>query len=189
LEKIRFLKNIQSRAKILASFCLIIIGLALILYKPTDQITSTSFSSEPIEFKGFTGQNVQDDALPKRIIIPRLNVDIEVQKSNIVGGYWEVPENSAGWGVGSGIPGQSGNQVIFAHARKGLFLPLRDIRVEDDMYVLTPHNWHAYRVSEIKEVTPDQTQVIQPTEDQILTLYTCSGFRDEKRLIVIAKPN
>ena len=47
--------------------------------------------------------------------------------------------------------------------------------------------WFNYTVSEIKEVIPSQIEVIAPTPDETLTLYTCSGFGDSMRLIVIAK--
>ncbi|OGM69990.1 hypothetical protein A2975_05285 [Candidatus Woesebacteria bacterium RIFCSPLOWO2_01_FULL_44_14] len=56
------------------------------------------------------------------------------------------------------------------------------------VYILTEAAWYEYRVEEINEVYPNQTQVIAPTTDERLTLYTCSGFADTKRLIVVAKP-
>ena len=182
------IQGIQSKAKLLASIILVIMGVGLISYKPQTQRSSVNFSSEPVELKGFSDTDSSPDEIPNRIIIPNVNIDLEVQKSDIVNGFWEVPEISAGWGEGSGVPGKIGNQVIFAHAREGLFLPIRDVSIQDEIYVLTKDHWYAYKVVEIKEVTPDETQVIEPTDDQTLTLYTCSGFRDEKRLIVIAKP-
>ena len=126
---------------------------------------------------------------PTRIIIPRLVIDIPVRESRVVGGYWEVSETTASHGIGSGNPGEIGNMVIFAHARAGLFLPLRDIREDDSIYVLTNDRWYRYRVSETKTVSPDQVEVIRPTSEATLTLFTCSGFLDTKRLVVVAKPD
>ena len=48
-------------------------------------------------------------------------------------------------------------------------------------------SWYSYEVVDIKEVYPNQTEVIEETDDETLTLYTCSGFADSKRLIVVAK--
>jgi sortase A len=112
---------------------------------------------------------------------------LPVKTAKIVAGYWQVFEDTAAWGEDSGYPGKSGNQVIFAHARKGLFLPLRGIAVGDKVYIMTDAAWYAYEVKEIKDVTPDQKEVIAPTTDETLTLYTCTGFEDSKRLIVVAK--
>lgn len=106
----------------------------------------------------------------------------------MVNGYWEVSETTASHGLGSAYPGQLGNTVIFAHAREGLFLPLRDIRAETVIYVLTNDRWHRYKTTDVKTVASNQVEVIAPTNDETLTLFTCSGFLDSKRLVVVAKP-
>lgn len=109
---------------------------------------------------------------------------IQVCSSN---GYcWS--DEVAGYGLGSALPGRSGNSVIFAHAKKNLFLPLRNIKINDLIYVVTENNhWYSYAVIEKREVFPNQVEVIASTDDKILTLFTCSGFADTKRLIVRAK--
>lgn len=104
-------------------------------------------------------------------------------------GIGKCQKTRLGGGDGSGIPGKEGNQVVFAHAREGLFLPLRSIESGEAIYVFTASKWYRYIVKEIKEVLPTQIEVIAPTEDETLTLYTCSGFSDSKRLIVVAKPS
>lgn len=148
---------------------------------------SSTFASEPVEIKGFSQEEHSKESLPSRIIIPDLSIDLEVKEAKIVDGYWEVFENSAGWGEGSGLPGKNGNQVVFAHAREGLFLPLQNIKTGMSIYILTDGSWYQYQVAEIKEVFPNKVEVIAPTDDETLTLYTCSGFKDTKRLIVVAK--
>lgn len=145
-----------------------------------------TFASEPVKIdQGLLLP--QEGDTPQRVIIPDLKIDLVVKTSRIIKGYWEVFANSAGWGEGSGLPGKPGNQVIFAHARVGLFLPLKEVKVGMKVYVLTDNEWFSYEIREIKEVLPNQIEVIAPTEDETLTLYTCSGFADEKRLIAIAK--
>jgi len=64
---------------------------------------------------------------------------------------------------------------------------LKDIKEKEVIYVLTESNWFEYSVEKIKEVKPDDLEVIKPTKDEILTIYTCSGFNDNKRLIIVAK--
>lgn len=125
--------------------------------------------------------------MPQRIVVPAISTDIAVKPAKVIKGKWEVFEDSAAFGLGSTEPGKAGNTVIFAHARKGLFLPLRDIKNSDKVYLMTKDKWFAYEVKEIKEVLPSDISVIKPTEDETLTLYTCSGFADSKRLIVVAK--
>lgn len=126
---------------------------------------------------------------PTRIIIPTVNIDVPVNEAKLTNGFWEVSETTASHGMGSSYPGSLGNTVLFAHARAGLFLPLRNINIGDSVYVLTNDRWHRYRVENKREVQPTDVTVIQPTQDETLTLFTCSGFLDSKRLIVVAKPN
>ena len=182
-------KKTSSRSsKLTLGISLLVLGLLLLFSKNKSETNpSSTFKSEPIIVEDFN-QEVYDDAkLPKKIIIPSVSIDVEVKKAQIIAGFWEVFSESAGWGMGSGIPGEIGNQVIFAHAREGLFLPLQSIKVGSRIYLLTEEKWFTYEVHEIKEVYPRQTEVIRPTDEETLTLYTCSGFRDSKRLIVLAK--
>ncbi|HET7098831.1 MAG TPA: sortase [Patescibacteria group bacterium] len=129
----------------------------------------------------------KDQKEPIRVIIPTVSIDLSVQHSKIIAGYWQVFDDTAAWGEQSGYPGQPGNQVIFAHAREGLFLPLKDIKIGAKIYVMTDDKWFAYEVKEIKDVLPNQIEVIAPTLDETLTIYTCTGYQDSKRLIVTAK--
>jgi len=203
------------RSKVGLGFALIILGAILIFGKPQRIIDlSQTFESEPVEVSGFSESDGNEANLPTRLIIPGLSIDLRVRPSKVVGGYWEVFLDMAGWGEGSGVPGKPGNQVIFAHAREGLFLPLKEVEEGMKIYVLSEDsldlstlpedfaqayreetgqeevrssNWYSYEIVEIKEVYPNQTEVIEPTDDETLTLYTCSGFNDTKRLIVVAK--
>lgn len=149
---------------------------------------STSFSQEPVKVdKGLLKTDKKKGSPPSRVVIPSIQVDLTVEQSKIVRGYWEVFADKAGFGEGSSYPGEAGNQVIFAHARNKLFGDLPKVNIDDSVYILTDEGWYKYQVVEKKEVTPDQTEVIAATEDETLTLYTCSGFADSKRLIVVAK--
>lgn len=153
------------------------------------ETSGSTFDFGPIQIaEGLTqGKNITQP--PMRIIIPTLSIDLPVTESRVVDGYWEVSEMTASHGMGSSLPGQNGNIVIFAHARKGLFLPLRGIRANDRIYVLTNDRWYRYRTENIREVAPTDVAVIRPTADETLTLFTCSGFLDSKRLVVVAKPD
>lgn len=176
--------------KIILGVALILLGLLLVFAKPPDipePENSYTFAKEPVQVEGFESGEVSPEDLPKKIIIPSIDVDIPVKEARIINGYWEVFNDKAGWGEGSGLPGKGGNTVIFAHAREGLFLPLKDIEEGQEVYVLTDSNWYTYEVSEITEVYPTNTEVIKPTDEEVLTLYTCSGYNDSKRLIVKAE--
>lgn len=178
----------SAKSRLALGFALLALGALLVFVHPRMQSESqASFASEPVKVEGFDAGRQGSEALPERIVIPELSIDLAVKEAKIVKGYWQVFPDSAAWGEGSGYPGKPGNQVIFAHVREGLFLPLKDVKNGMRVYVLTEGNWYGYEVREIKDVYPNQIEVIAPTEDETLTLYTCTGFQDSKRLIVVAK--
>lgn len=127
------------------------------------------------------------EEIPTSIIIPRLNIDLPVVEAKVVDGYWELSEDSASYGLGSAFPGDGGNSVIFAHAKEKQFGPLKKALSKDKIYVLTKKHHFDYEVTEIKTVYPNQTEVVGPTNDERLTLFTCSGYFDSQRLIIVAK--
>lgn len=154
-----------------------------LLYKPH----GASKPSSPIHIDAKLLQKKDSAAPPIGILIPGLSVDLPIKESKVINGYWEVADSTANHGEGSASPGENGNIVIFAHAKPNLFAPLRDIKKGDTIYILTNDKWYRYSVKETKLVDPSQTEVIKPTTSEVLTLYTCSGFLDSKRLIVKAR--
>lgn len=157
---------------------------------PAVTSVQATFASEPVTIDPAMTRAATTAAefkSPIRIIIPGVEVDVAVREAPVVNGYWQVFADTAGFGSGSSYPQENGNTVIFAHAREYLFLPLKQATVGQNIYVMTKSGWFVYQIKTIKEVVPSQKEVISPTTDATLTLYTCSGFSDSKRLIVTAK--
>lgn len=167
---------------------LVLAGGLLILFPTLYKQTSLKQNLDPIKIDAKLLSNKKSTQTPQRILIPKYKLDLKIIEANVVSGFWELSESSASHGVGSGNLGEKGNIVVFAHARDELFGPIRDIKKGDAIYLLTKNSWHKYRVSETKLVDPNQIEVIAPTPKETLTLFTCSGFLDSKRLIVKALP-
>jgi len=87
-------------------------------------------------------------------------------------------------------PWESGNSAVAAH-RDGLFRPLRNIKVGDDVWVRTPRGELRYRVKDTHIVRPTDLSVLQVTPTPHLTLITCYPFNyvgsAPKRFIVHAE--
>ena len=124
---------------------------------------------------------------PLQIIIPKVSVDLKVLPARIINGKWETTEEGASYMVGSSVPSDTGNTVMYGHAKSKIFAPLKKLKVDDIIYVLTAEKWYRYKVAQVKEVNPNETSVVAPSKDATLTLFTCTAFLDSKRLVVIAK--
>lgn len=178
----------KSEIRIILGSFLLVLGAVLIFFKPISRtVLSYSFATEPVQLVGFEKKEEETHDRPTRIVVDGLKIDLEVSEAKVVDGYWEVFEDKAGWGEGSGFPGEPGNEVIFAHARKGLFSSLKKAKAGMIIKVIGESGEYEYEINEIKTVKPNETEVISQTEDEMVTLYTCSGFDNQKRLIVTGK--
>lgn len=175
-------------SKLSLGISLLLLGAILVFgSKPQKEVVVNSFANEPVDASLVSNNQTESISYPTRVVVPNVGIDLPVKPAKIIEGYWEVFDDVAGWGEGSGMPGHIGNQVIFAHARENLFSNLSDIKENDSVYILTDERWYYYNVETVKTVYPGNIEVIASTDVEVLTLYTCSGFKDEKRLIVTAK--
>jgi LPXTG-site transpeptidase (sortase) family protein len=174
----------------IAGLVLLCVALFILLLPQKSFIkTSSSQINSPIKVDKKLLQSKTLENIPVKILIPNADIDLKVTPSKVVDGYWELSETTASYGLGSGLPGSKSNTVIFAHAREGLFYNLKDVKLKDTIYVFSKNKWYQYKVNKIIAIFPDQKEVIEPTKKETLTLYTCTGFNDEKRLVVTAIPN
>lgn len=118
--------------------------------------------------------------------VPRLNLSTPV----IEGDDEETLEHAAGHLPDTPMPWQRGNSAIAAH-RDGLFRPLKDLKIGDEIRFRTTGDEFRYRVTKTMIVQPDDVSVLQPRSGTTLTLITCYPFyyvgSAPKRFIVYAQ--
>ncbi|WP_050008218.1 class D sortase [Butyrivibrio sp. WCE2006] len=98
---------------------------------------------------------------------------------------------SLGHEIETASPGESGNCVIAGHRNYTFgkyFNRLGELEIGDTIYVDTFGETYEYSVKEIKVVEPTDLSVLDNTEEEILTLYTCTPiYIATHRLVIIAK--
>ena len=82
---------------------------------------------------------------------------------------------SVGHIPGTPLPGQPGNVAIAGH-RDTFFRALRNVRQDDEITLMTLDGSYRYRVDSISVVGPEDTQVLDNSGGDILTLVTCYPF-------------
>jgi LPXTG-site transpeptidase (sortase) family protein len=139
--------------------------------------------------------DVQSTTLPKArkptpthiIISDFIDLPVEVMSFGPKG--WEVASKAASIASTSAYPGESGNIVIYSHNLTRLFGKLSRTKIGDPITVTSEDGIsHSYIVTKREVVNPDQIDSLRPTESETLTLYTCAGLFDSKRLVIQAKP-
>lgn len=90
---------------------------------------------------------------------------------------------------GTPLPGQRGNIAIAGH-RDTFFRGLCKIRQDDEITLTTLSGSSRYRVDSTNVVEPEETEVLDAADDDLLTLVTCYPFNfigsAPKRFIVRA---
>ncbi|MEK9200755.1 MAG: sortase [Patescibacteria group bacterium] len=121
--------------------------------------------------------------------IPALDLDLPVSEGEVKDNRWPTSTKSLIHVSTTKLPGTPGNSIIYGHNWKSQLGDLDKVKVGDTISVtLTDGSVKDFSVSQIVEVSPDQSDLLQDTIDTRLTLYTCSGFLDSKRLVVVAIP-
>ena len=73
------------------------------------------------------------------------------------------------------MPWESGNSALAGH-RDGLFRPLKDVKIGDEIRFRTTREEFRYRVTRTSIVLPDDVSVLEPQGKASLTLITCYPF-------------
>ena len=125
------------------------------------------------------------------LLVPKISVDLPIMH----GASQDVLEHAAGHLAGTSLPvgGKNTRAVITGHSNlKGatLFTRLGELDEGDPFYIKVMGNTLAYRVNDIRIVSPTDTKVlkIRKGRDEV-TLLTCTGQGNTLRLLVTGERN
>lgn len=121
-----------------------------------------------------------------RIRIPAIDLD----KIVVSGVDVESLKDGPGQYRGTPLPGQAGNAAIAGHRTTygAPFFSLNELVVGDEIFVSTIQGSFTYIVRSLTIVTPSDVYVLDPSDDNRLTLTTCNPrYSARQRLIVVAE--
>jgi len=117
-------------------------------------------------------------------------VDIEIKPTVIdENGVPQLTPDAASYLVNSTLPKNSGNIIMYGHNEPHILGKLPNL-TGNEVITLTLQNGEQrwYQINQMIQVSPDQTELLWPTDQEVLTLYTCDGWADQKRFVVQAVP-
>ena len=121
---------------------------------------------------------------PNRLIIESASIDIPIMQTQTLDSL-DVSINSAVHMQQSPTPGAYGNSIVFGHNWNSILGNLTSVRPGDTITVhLDNGSREHFEVQAIDEVANDAVEVLGPTADKRLTIYTCSGLFDQNRFVV-----
>ncbi len=118
-----------------------------------------------------------------RMVIPRLNLDIEVKKIPFSQDQktWDITEETGAvyWLEGTSHPEYGGNTVIAAHymeyGEPGPLFRVRDLENGDEIYLYSGDKKYTYKVDRYQYIPYTYMEYIK-SRPYALTLFSCSGF-------------
>lgn len=130
------------------------------------------------------------DSIPKdnTLVIPKLNMREIVHEgrdiSTLRQGVWRIPTSST--------PDKGGNTIMaghrFTYDGQAVFYNLDKVATDDSLTVYWQGKRYDYKVIMINEVPPTDESLIAPTNESVLTIYTCTPLWSAKnRLVVTAE--
>lgn len=124
---------------------------------------------------------------PTRITIPSIAADLPVLPAQIIDRKWDITKDGVSYLVTTPVPGSQGNSVMYGHNWSNLLGNLEKVKTGDIIEIKNSNGkTYTYIIHFISVVTPDETHIYSNTPDHRLTIYTCTGFLDSKRLVVTA---
>lgn len=147
-------------------------------------------SPKPLAFKSKPATVVAlSKETPLSVEIPSIKVNLPIIPATGTGKFWETTYDGVSYLATSPLPGHKGNSILYGHNWKSLLLDLPKVKPGQSVFI-TNHNGTKQRfiVEYTAVVDPSQTYIIDATNDTRITLYTCTGFLDSKRFVVVAKP-
>lgn len=117
-----------------------------------------------------------------------LGVNIKIKEAGIQNGVWQVFPDTASHLESSARIGEGGNIIIYGHNKNEILGPIRWAKESTQIELFDEEGIkYLYQVVKTDVVDPSNLTYILPTQEETLTIYTCVGFLDSKRLIVVAK--
>lgn len=123
----------------------------------------------------------------ERIQVPALHIDLPL----VAGDGYNAPLYKAATYPTLKLPGQGGRSFIYAHARVGMFGPLFNAQVGQEVDIIRPDGAPLrYRITQYYRSWPiSDLRWLQPAGHEELILSTCTTYNyNDPRIVAVADP-
>lgn len=145
----------------------------------------TLFKDKP---KVQTAAVVVHSVKPSELFIPKISKTLNISDGQYVNNQWTISKTGVSYLVDSAAVGSAGNAVVYGHNLPDILGKLKELENGDFVYVLMDDGqFYKYRIVETKAVTPEHVEILRNTSDARLTIYTCTGFLDSARFVVVGE--
>lgn len=128
-------------------------------------------------------------ALPTQLIIQKIKMTLPIEETAINNGMWQVSQNGASHLTISARPGEKGPIILYGHNTIDRLGPIRWLSKGDTIEIKTADGKiHTYIIEQTMTIAPDKMDIFTQRKGETFILYTCDGFADLQRFVLIASP-
>lgn len=122
-----------------------------------------------------------------RLVISDLQIDLPIVEADISGRSWATTDLGVSHLSSTPAPGETGNSILYGHNYQNLLGELPKIKPGSKIEILLRDgSWRTFKVVTTQEVEPTEVEILAQSKKPMLTIFTCSGFLDLKRFVVVA---
>lgn len=142
-----------------------------------------AFSKEPETINYQSGSS-----LPHKLIIKDLDIDVDILAVNFKDQKWVTTDNGVSYLTSSAVPGEVGNSILYGHNYRSLLGNLTQAKVGQKIEIMFEDgSKKEFIINYTTTVDPSKTALLENSSDSRVTIYTCTGFLDNQRFVVVAK--
>ena len=122
---------------------------------------------------------------PVHLELINAGVSVKVEPGYLQNGRWSVVPDAANYLVSSSLPDEGGNILIYGHNKKEVLANLKQAEI-GEVVELTSEDGQKRQYEIVKRYVtgPNDTSPLEERMEETLTIYTCTGFLDTKRLVI-----
>lgn len=171
----------------LGALCLAVWSRMLFLrYRPLS--TQINNPSEPVSINSTPAPTVT--LRYPRLFIPKLAMSWAIYPSSLKSGKWTTSNLGLSHGNTTPLPPAAGNSVLYGHNWPNMLSQLTSVVPGDKIiYYVDSTTYYEYIISNTATVPASDSSLTAQTQDPRITLYTCTGWMDQDRFVVVAVPN
>jgi sortase (surface protein transpeptidase) len=182
------MKKLQKKvvSRVLYAFLavfLVLIGSGLVFASSFDFVNS---SARPAKMTQIAPIN--EYAKPAKLHISKLDRNLDVSDGYFEDNRWVISKTGVSYLITSAKLGQVDNVVLYGHNTRDVLGGLWRLQNGDIVEITgTDGRLYKYEIFERREVKANALEILESTPDARLTLFTCSGFLDTARFVVVGK--
>lgn len=167
----------------------ILITIGLICLTFTIALVYQRYNPQKLAFKTtqIEYSNKNSEVYPVAIKIDSANINLPILPARIQNGKWEASTKAVSFLKTSVIPGEKGNSILYGHNWQSLLGNLDKVKTGDKITIIYSDNsTKNFQVEYKTRVKPDNISILNNSSDKRITIYTCIGFLDSERLVLVA---